>query len=427
MVKRSRRKVTSELIFVLYFWRVVILKPITKALSGRVSGTYIILIFAAVLFGIELIKYLTSARKNKRLEWPSISLPREPIYYIFIVAYLILTIDWIFRPNSYGSGYFNQLLFYGVIPAILLLQIKDVSKLLRIYSVFSIVLFIIWGLDPLFDYYFFGSYMTFGFQLALPAYFGINIARTYFKKKPIIILEILALIDIAVFANRSCILCILLYWILKDMFLKKWNMKENIRRASIVLVSVIAFFNIGSIVNLINNIFIQFGYKSYSLSQYVYYFNNGTFFTTGSGREIIWQQAFDMFLKSPIFGNGSGSFYTAYGYYTHNLLLDLLVQYGTIVCILFVLALLYATWNIFRCKNNTTKLFGFFLLCLWCPKLFFNTYLFQEIGIWCYLAFGLSSRFFVEHESVIEDDDNIDKKYEPDYIKFDDLDNNSIV
>jgi len=54
-------------------------------------------------------------------------------------------------------------------------------------------------------------------------------------------------------------------------------------------------------------------------------------------RGDIWLKGFEIFLENPLFGTGSGTFYTIVGRYAHSIYLSTLVELGVIGFILFVL------------------------------------------------------------------------------------------
>ena len=65
-----------------------------------------------------------------------------------------------------------------------------------------------------------------------------------------------------------------------------------------------------------------------------------------------------------------------------------MVQYGLIGIIILIG---FVANSLFKIKkyDGEVRLLGILFLCLWCPKLFFSDYMFKDIGIWCFLAYGL--------------------------------------
>lgn len=85
--------------------------------------------------------------------------------------------------------------------------------------------------------------------------------------------------------------------------------------------------------------------------------------TEDNVRSELYQSAFDAFLSSPIFGRGIGSVWWTVGFYSHNMVLDLLAETGVIGTI-FLLNIIWRTiWKLYK-LSNVDKLYLFFLLVM---------------------------------------------------------------
>ena len=82
--------------------------------------------------------------------------------------------------------------------------------------------------------------------------------------------------------------------------------------------------------------------------------------TTDYSREYARRVAIDSFLKSPIIGHGIGSVWWEYGFYTHNVLLDFLVETGIIGAIIMVVTVF--TMLIRLVRGSKTNSFDMFML-----------------------------------------------------------------
>lgn len=383
-LKIKTKVISNELIFLLFFWRLVILKPITINIPGL--GNYIVWLYTSIILLLSLFHNYKKKIKFKK----------HPIYLFIFMFYSIFTLDLLMRPTIYIYTYMYEFLFYGVITVFLFLKIQNISRLLKIYSYFSIFLFIIFCLDPLNGFKYFNNYMIFGFQLVFPCFIGLNISYYYTKNKIIKILEFVCLIETIIYANRSCLLGIILYLFLKELLINN-SFNQKTYKQFIKMIILFAFlavlaFNIESIILTVGNYLKDNGISSYSFSQYMHYLNSGNFLTSTStgGRSGITDQAIYEFLKSPIIGNGSGFFINKYGYYTHNIVTQLLVEHGIFIFILIASSIMYSIKRDLESKNIEFRLLSLLFFCLWCPKLFFSTYLFQDASLWIFLALSLS-------------------------------------
>ena len=80
--------------------------------------------------------------------------------------------------------------------------------------------------------------------------------------------------------------------------------------------------------------------------------------TTDEGRMGLWEKAMDSFKESPIIGHGLGSVWWEVGFYSHNILADLLVETGIIGTIIIMSVLIKCVVKIIRLsKSNTMAMF----------------------------------------------------------------------
>lgn len=84
--------------------------------------------------------------------------------------------------------------------------------------------------------------------------------------------------------------------------------------------------------------------------------------TTDSARTFIRRVAIDSFLKSPIIGHGIGSIWWEVGFYSHNMLLDFLVETGLIGAPIMVVTV--CTMLIRLMKDSKTNSFDMFMLLI---------------------------------------------------------------
>ncbi|MFC1677019.1 O-antigen ligase family protein [Planctomycetota bacterium] len=70
-----------------------------------------------------------------------------------------------------------------------------------------------------------------------------------------------------------------------------------------------------------------------------------------SGRFDLWKQAISMFFKSPIWGNGLGSYFSVYGKVTHNTYVQLLAETGVIGAVLYCFVIFLALRNCYNVKK----------------------------------------------------------------------------
>jgi O-antigen ligase len=353
-----------------YFWGFVLLRQILQANIG--NSTLILAVFSIVMLaGIIVNGFIkrTFILSDKII----------PIYFLVIIA------DVIFRENRYSLQYMYQFIYIGIVPSILIFQVRNYSKLLYYYSLFSIPALLIYGLDPINGYVVFTGYMDFGFNLALPVFFGAFIGFHHFRLKWMVIPEVIILGEMVVYANRSVLLSVALFVLLYFLLKAK---KGYSYRTVIIFIAILTtlFLNLERLVSELINILNNYDINSYSLNQIRHYLLVHDIEALYSGRYHIWQQALSELSKSPIIGQGIGSFQAKYGYYSHNVFLDILIFHGIGGFLLFVYL---SSKTLKRIFNSTTELqiTGILFLCMWFPKLFFSSHFLNETGFWAFLIY----------------------------------------
>jgi O-antigen ligase len=160
-------------------------------------------------------------------------------------------------------------------------------------------------------------------------YFHNNILdKNYYSLIRIIIL-ILCAVTIISSGTRGALLVIItipvFYYF--SMFLLLKNKFQLIKRIIPLLLLIIP------LLFLFKN-FMDLKYIEFSLKRFSLFFSeesraNGNW-AGGSGRENIYPEAFNLFTENPIFGLGPFGFFEEFGTYPHNLILELLADYGII-------------------------------------------------------------------------------------------------
>lgn len=372
-IDQNNKSLAHELLFVMYFWGFALLRPALQYYSDY--STQILFFYALILVAISAVNLIYN------------QMMIENSYFLLSGVFFVLLLDLLFRQNGFTMQYFYDFIIFGVVPVHFLSQAKDVKKLLRIYSMFSLVVFLIYCTDPLNDYYIFKDYMTFGFSFALPAYFGLYIGRKFYRYKWMLPVEIACLAELILFANRSAFLSVIVFWLVIHLFYIKHDRRENVTTLALIICAGVTILYLNDIVNWFIWLSDQFGFYSYSLKNAQRYLLQFDLTRLFSGRFEIWQLAQNMIQDNILFGSGTGAFQDRYGFYSHNLYFDLMLQYGLIGLVAFLSLIIKSFYKIATSRDHA-MLMGFLFFCLWFPKLLLSLYFFKDIGIWCFLAFG---------------------------------------
>lgn len=400
----QEEKVSQELILVLYFWGFALLRPVLQYYIDYSTIILFIYTFTLMIVSVGIL-----LRTKKRIKHS---------YIIITGMFFVFLCDLLFRPNDYIAKYMYEFTIYGAIPVYLLSQVKNMKKLLKIFSFLSLIVFLLYFMDPLNGYAVFGDYMTFGFNVALPAYFGLYVGRKFCGYKWMRFFEILCLLDIVVFASKSAIISVIVLWIIIEFFYMKHNTKKNVKILIKILCVAIVFIFLQDIIFWSVFLLGRYGVYSHTLRHIQLYLFNADWSNLFSGRLPIWELAKSMISDNYLIGSGTGAFQARYSFYSHNLYYDIMIQYGLVGLVVFTSLIINSFHKIIRQKDYT-QLVGIIFFCLWFPKLFFSIYMFRDIGIWCFLAFGfLHFENIKKSESRIEDKIKVYGKYKGTNIEF---------
>ena len=191
--------------------------------------------------------------------------------------------------------------------------------------------------DPFVLYKWSSDYMQFGFLIMLPAFAGAITAVYIFKKRICCIFIGIFGIELLLFGNKgafltAAILCLTMY------FVTTAKNERSKKLIFLIVLVVVVTINMESIFRLFTKLLGIADIYSYSLTTFnMFLFRSNSEVT--SARINIWINAWNTFLKSPIWGHGTvyleGINRSVSGY-AHNIVLDIMVSYGILGLIVFI-------------------------------------------------------------------------------------------
>jgi O-antigen ligase len=385
-IRTSIKKFNPELLFVVYFWGFLLLRPVLQKFAAK--STLILFVFVLLLSGFFLIGMIL--KKDAKI---------GKSVLLLIVLLLLFLLDATLRNNSYSYKYIYRFIYCGFIPVLFLSKIRDSNALLKYYTWFSLIAFLIFAADPIGGYKVFSNYMDYGINFATPAFFGIFLGCHYFKMRWMLVFEVLCFICILVFANRGALITAIFFIAAYFVFMSPKRKKILIYWfLPINVILVVFFINIQTILKFAYEIFVnELGLKSYSLNKITGFIQTHNSTQLFSGRLEIWAKAGDMLKENLIFGHGMGSFQQRFGFYTHNIFLDIMIFFGLAGVLFFGILIVVSLYNIWNSKESV-KILGFLFFLLWFPKLLFSMYFIEDVGFWCFIGFASMSIYLNNYD-----------------------------
>lgn len=322
-------------------------------------------VHCVVLFLIYLVLTILNVKQLEKRE-------------IFMVAVIVTILFVGLFFNSTGLGTILEMI--GLVLSFVLIPKIEIThfgrKILKIVICVSYVYFFIADKSHLNTN--FVGYIFLCFFMLLDNIF--DFGKNLFSKIIYIFLLCVTVYEAHLFDCRTAQIMTVFYGIAWIIPMRFWN-------AKIVKKSIPYIITIGSIVIAYIYVFIFQNNITVDLSS----ISNKKFF---SGRNFIWQEAFELIKMHPIFGVGSNYVLTShFAYALHNTSMTIVTTFGVPVFIFYVIiyknymAELYKKIN----KNNKRVLIGIITLGL---LDFFEAYLFWSVfGIVCFMivVMGLNS------------------------------------
>lgn len=380
----SRQNSCIELIAAFYINSFIILRPLLTKYSY--ISTYIL----GIEIGVLVIVYLFNCKF--RLDRSN----TIRMFGVVLIVTALFLIDFIFRRNMFTWQYYYYFLIYGGLTAVFFINIKDYGKLLEYWTIFAIISGGLVLLDPFNEYTISGSYMDFGTAI-LPAFAASIIAYAYYKKKLILPLLLVFLLEIILYANKGATFSAIGIILFFTIYMTE-DKQKRIKRVVLILgLSIILMILFPTILKSLVKLSAYFGVGSYSLSDVNQILTSGGQLHSYSVRTDIWDNIGTELKKNLITGLGIGGFEVKYGNYAHNFFLDILITHGILIgfCVFIMIAVFIK--NTIKCRYKERFIFSSVILLLWILPLMFSFTYWKTNYFWLFIIINI-------YHSVSKDD-----------------------
>lgn len=201
-------------------------------------------------------------------------------------------------------------------------------------------------------------------------------------------ISIVTFILMIIYGSRTATVSFIVFWILKSVFCKGKE-KSNKRIFKIVFMLILSLLIYIILTNEViltyfKNILENIGINSRILDSMI----EGSI-TLDKGRESIWINAWKMILENPIIGNGVYADRYIFGIYCHQIILEVLLNFGVFAGTLIILFLIWNSCNILlKCKNSEWKLLFILFLSMVIIRLNVSSSFWNDTNFWACLIIG---------------------------------------
>ena len=230
------------------------------------------------------------------------------------------------------------------------------------------------------------GYLTWGYRMLIAAILLLYTAMNS-KRFTDWVFAIIAVSELAVIGNRGSLAAIAVFIMLYVIFCTETKRKyKNITILLCVIILVYSALRPENLMHL-EGVLEQFGIRSRNLSKLL----DSTM--TNSGRDSGYDIALNRIKEGNWFGLGIGGDQVLVGNYPHNILLELMLQYGNIFgCLLFGI-LAWNTVSIFgKIRNKQYKAIFVVFFSLSMVKLWVSSTYWYELWFWSYLIILIKTR-----------------------------------
>lgn len=373
----------SSLIVVVFFFQYGLMIPLTILFGSQlpiVLSTIMLLVFGFLL-------------KNFFLTKKTFFLFALPLcLLIFKLPFEYETIQSfsynIIKDGDIGAEMIFSFLSIGI-SGILLGSLKfSYAHFLKLGLIVAWINFIILFFVPFTDLYNeVVNYMKFGYTL-LPTVLISFVFLFINKKKSSFILFFISFADMVIFGSRGSLLTFILF----ALFFIYFNSKVSFK-TKLVIVFLLTFISafLKSILEFILETAESYSLYSYALIKYLNLLDGSSLASTSSGRDEIYSSAISRIYSSPFWGSPINSCFVDTGSaYYHNVFLDIIVNFGVIIFVLFLFYILSVIYRVISIKNYSLFTTFFIIFFVSFGRLLVSSSFWQRPEFWLLMGISIS-------------------------------------
>lgn len=370
--KRINDAKSNTMLVLLYFFQYGLLIPITVVLKGQ----YPIAIFTVLLFCYALL--------NNRLIISSYS----ALAFILPLSVLLLKLPFEHYVPETNVAMELIISFFAIgMSGILIGSLRFSQEHFLSYGYkLGLLNFFLLAAIPFTSFYLEEiNYMRFGYAMLPSVIFSFLFLFRDNNKKWTFIIFCLSFGELLLFGARGAMLTFMLFALIYLFFISDVTKKIKLYFSFFLFFIVFSLkFLLEYLIESLDN----FGLYSYALTKYLNIFNGESIASTSSGRDDIYGLAFKRIDESFWFGSPLNTCFLDSGsIYYHNIILDILVNFGIIGFSFFIFFIFY---NIFKvvCSNSKERKMIFFVLFLIAMgRLFVSSSFWQRPEFWVFVGY----------------------------------------
>jgi hypothetical protein len=274
--------------------------------------------------------------------------------FIFLLNYLLFQENWVHLTGIIFPFFFTCLpsfvYSYSINDWSVLKNVMKKTSLIVFTVGFIITILVFTGRASV------GAYsMSLSYYMLLPAVFFFDDFLDGFQIKSIAV-SLASILIILSLGARGPLMCIGVFLILKLFNIRnKLTFRNILIYVVIVAIILVGLFIFDTLLDNLNNLFLQFGIRSRTISLLL---KDNLHL---SGRDSLYKEMMQSIGDNPIFGTGLAGDRRVIGTYSHNIVIEVLSGFGIIIGGILILLLAIICYKSLFSKNVLTMN----LICIW--------------------------------------------------------------
>lgn len=229
------------------------------------------------------------------------------------------------------------------------------NELKKYFVIFSLINFFLLAAIVVFGWIDNIEYMRFGYAMLPTTLVSIYAFRFHYKTLHCLV-GLSSFMLILIYGSRGPILGILIFLLIILISDKKLKIHQKILSLLALNIGYFYLFVFNRFIKILDFVYYDLNLQTYSISKLRVMINEG-FAESSSGRDVLYEQFMEQIMSEPIFGSGIGITHTLWDITSHNLFLQILLEFGILGMLIFLFLAITTIFMLVFIRKSDNELF----------------------------------------------------------------------
>lgn len=229
------------------------------------------------------------------------------------------------------------------------------NEIKKYFAIFSLLNFIVLAAILVFGWIDNIEYMRFGYAMLPTTLVSIYAFRQHYKILNGLV-GLSSFILIIIYGSRGPILGVLIFLLIILISDKKLKIPQKILSLSVLIIGYFYMFVYNGFIRILDFTYYDLNLQTYSIHKLRVMINEG-FAESSSGRDFLYEQFIEQIMREPILGSGIGITHTLWDITSHNLFLQIFLEFGVMGMLFFLLLALTMIFLLLMIRKTDNELF----------------------------------------------------------------------